>query len=90
MGFNLASRNVPLFLKTGTENGDGNSFLDTKAILTEREAVFPVDTTKPFKLNGGSVGCCKCLVDILNRHITWPHISYISQTQTACFTHPKD
>ncbi|KAJ7018485.1 leucyl aminopeptidase [Mycena alexandri] len=51
--------NVPLRILT-VEN-DGQVLVDNKAILEEREKAFPIDTTKTFKLNAGTVGFYRVL-----------------------------
>ncbi|KAJ7727197.1 leucyl aminopeptidase [Mycena metata] len=51
--------NVPLRILT-VEN-DGQVLIDNKAILDGREKTLPIDTTKTFKLNAGTVGFYRVL-----------------------------
>lgn len=39
---------------------DGKYSVDKTALLQEREQFFPIDTSKHYKLNAGTVGVCKC------------------------------
>ncbi|KAF8151622.1 hypothetical protein B0H34DRAFT_135147 [Crassisporium funariophilum] len=50
--------NVPLSLLL---TKDGKSSVDTTAILEEREKHIALDTSKPFKLNAGTVGVYRVL-----------------------------
>jgi hypothetical protein len=48
---------VPLaILATDTE---GKPHVDHKAVLDTRERFFPLDVSRPFKLNAGTVGVCE-------------------------------
>ena len=38
---------------------DGKYSVDKTALLQEREQIFPIDTSKHYKLNAGTVGVCK-------------------------------
>ncbi|KAJ2930053.1 hypothetical protein H1R20_g7024, partial [Candolleomyces eurysporus] len=51
--------NIPLFVLSAQDGGKVS--VDKTAILQERERVFPVDTSKPFKLNAGTVGVYRVL-----------------------------
>ncbi|GLB35338.1 putative aminopeptidase [Lyophyllum shimeji] len=51
--------NVPLSLLS--VNQDGKPSLDRRAILEEREKTIDLDTSKPFKLNAGTVGVYRVL-----------------------------
>ncbi|CAA7267619.1 unnamed protein product [Cyclocybe aegerita] len=55
---NEAVWNVPLSLVTAE---DDKAVVDTSAILEEREKFIPLDTSKPFKLNGGTTGVYRVL-----------------------------
>ena len=37
---------------------DKEAVVDKAAVLKDKEAKFPLDTTKPFKLNAGTFGVC--------------------------------
>lgn len=52
----LHGRNIPLSILSVK---DGQAVVDKSAILQEREKFFPLDTSKPFKLNVGTTGVCK-------------------------------
>jgi len=54
--FFLNGRNIPLSILSVK---DGQAVVDKSAILQEREKNFPLDTSKPFKLNAGTAGVCK-------------------------------
>ncbi|OBZ75470.1 Aminopeptidase 1 [Grifola frondosa] len=45
---------VPLFILTVSERGD--VVIDKEIILDQREMFIPIDTSRPFKLNAGTVG----------------------------------
>ena len=49
-------RTIPLSLVTVSDNGKVT--IDHKVVLDEREKFIPLDTSKPFKLNAGTVGVC--------------------------------
>lgn len=51
------SRTIPLSLLTVSDKGE--VIIDKELVLDEREMAITVDTTKPFKLNAGTVGFCK-------------------------------
>ncbi|RXW20987.1 hypothetical protein EST38_g4846 [Candolleomyces aberdarensis] len=51
--------NIPLFILSAQDGGKFS--VDKTAILQEREGVFPIDTTKPFKLNASTVGVYRVL-----------------------------
>ncbi|EAU88167.2 leucyl aminopeptidase [Coprinopsis cinerea okayama7 len=51
--------NVPLFIVSAQDGG--NFAVDKSVILQEREKHFPIDTSKPFKLNGGTAGVYRVL-----------------------------
>lgn len=53
--FNVC-RNIPLSISSAQ---DGKAFVDTAALLQEREATITLDTSKPFKLNAGTTGVCE-------------------------------
>ncbi len=40
------------------ENGKG--MVDRTLVLRDRETTIPLDTSRPFKLNAGTTGVCKC------------------------------
>jgi aminopeptidase 2 len=40
--------------------------IDNSVLLREREAFVPVDTSRPFKLNGGTTGVCASLSQSLS------------------------
>ena len=48
--------NIPLFI--GSEK-DGKYTVDKTALLSEREAFFPLDISKNYKLNASTVGVCE-------------------------------
>ncbi|EMD34526.1 hypothetical protein CERSUDRAFT_86618 [Gelatoporia subvermispora B] len=50
---------IPLNIVSMSKNGDAT--IDRQIVLKEREATFPVDTSKPFKLNAGTVGFYRVL-----------------------------
>lgn len=58
---------------------DGKAVHDKKAILEEREKAFELDTSKPFKLNAGTVGVCEPVVLISQK----PRLMGLSQI--GCF-----
>jgi aminopeptidase 2 len=49
-------RKIPL--KLLTVDGDGNCHIDRSVVMTKREETYPVDTSRPFKLNAGTSGVC--------------------------------
>ncbi|KAF9466381.1 leucyl aminopeptidase [Collybia nuda] len=51
--------NIPLSILTVDK--DGKSVVDRSAILEEREKTFDLDTSKPYKLNAGTVGVYRVL-----------------------------
>ncbi len=50
-------RNVPLNILSVDKSG--KSTIDRSALLEERSKTFTLDTSKPFKLNGGTAGVCE-------------------------------
>jgi hypothetical protein len=52
------NRTIPLGLISVNENGEAK--VDDSAVLGEREQSFPVNISKPFKLNAGTTGVCAC------------------------------
>ena len=44
-----------------TEDDGGKTTVD-RAVLSEREGSYAIDTSKPFKLNAGTAGVCACTV----------------------------
>jgi len=50
---------IPLSLLTVSDNGE--AIVNRNAVLDEREKVIPIDVTKPFKLNAGTVSFCRVL-----------------------------
>ncbi|KAI0933682.1 hypothetical protein AcV5_005768 [Taiwanofungus camphoratus] len=50
---------IPLSLLTVSDKGE--VIIDKELVLDEREMTIPVDTTKPFKLNAGTVGFYRVL-----------------------------
>ena len=54
--FWLIFRNVPLNILT--VDTQGKPHFDNSALLDSREKDFPLDPTKPFKLNAGVYGVC--------------------------------
>ena len=49
-------RTIPLSLVTA--GPDGKAVVDHSVVLDTREKFIPLDTSKPFKLNAGTVGVC--------------------------------
>ncbi|VDB93806.1 unnamed protein product [Peniophora sp. CBMAI 1063] len=49
-----SSRSVPLSILSSTGS-------DSTSVLDKREGIFEVDTSKPWKLNGGTMGVCRVL-----------------------------
>lgn len=41
--------------------------VNKEAVLEEREMAFELDTSKPFKLNAGTVGVCEIVMTSLSR-----------------------
>ncbi|KAF7325843.1 Leucyl aminopeptidase [Mycena kentingensis (nom. inval.)] len=50
---------VPLFIRT--QDANGGTQTDTEIILKEREQTYAIDTNRPFKINGDSVGVYRVL-----------------------------
>jgi hypothetical protein len=50
------SRHTPLSILTVDQSGKAS--VDSKAILTEREATLDIDVSKTFKLNANTIGIC--------------------------------
>ena len=48
-----------MFLLTVSENGQ--PVINNEIVLDQREMTIPLDTSKPFKLNAGTVGVCESL-----------------------------
>jgi aminopeptidase 2 len=42
-------------------DAQGKAVIDRRAVLDKRETELKLDTSKPFKLNAGTVGVCQCL-----------------------------
>ena len=42
-----------------TVDENGKPKIDTRILLDQREMTIPLETSKPFKLNAGTVGVCK-------------------------------
>lgn len=53
--------NVPLRLLT--VGASGKAVIDTEVLLTEREQIFKVDTSKPYKVNAGTTGVYRVLYE---------------------------
>ncbi|KAF9463935.1 leucyl aminopeptidase [Collybia nuda] len=51
--------NVPLSILT--VDRDGNAVVDRSAVLRKREQIYGLDTSKPYKLNAGTVGVYRVL-----------------------------
>jgi aminopeptidase 2 len=51
---------IPLTLLS-TDPKTGKTTIDRQIVINEREIDIDVDTTKPWKLNAGTVGVCKSL-----------------------------
>lgn len=51
------NRNIPLSILTVDSNGEVT--VDRSPLLNSREQTFPIDTSKPFKLNSGNSGVCQ-------------------------------
>lgn len=51
-------RSIPLSLLT--TDTDGRAVVDHSILLDERERLIPLDTSKLFKLNAGTVSVCGC------------------------------
>jgi aminopeptidase 2 len=66
-------RNVPL--STITKNNHGTSIIDRSHILSKREAMLDLDTSRPFKLNVGTTGVCELLLISPHR---WAVVEIIS------------
>ena len=54
-------RNVPLFVLTMGANGV--PAVDSSVVLDAREKLYTLDTSGPFKLNAGTSGFCKSIVE---------------------------
>ena len=50
-------RTIPLTIVS--VDADGNRTVDKGIVLDEREKFIALDTSKPFKLNGGTIGVCE-------------------------------
>jgi hypothetical protein len=50
-------RKIPLSILT--KNGHDTSFIERSHVLSKRETMVDLDTSKPFKLNAGTTGVCK-------------------------------
>ncbi|OCH95247.1 hypothetical protein OBBRIDRAFT_788437 [Obba rivulosa] len=50
---------IPLNVISVSKNGDAT--IDKQVVLQDREATIPIDTSKPFKLNAGTVGFYRVL-----------------------------
>ena len=66
----MERRSVPLSLFS-------SKGLDRSIVLDKREATFTVDTSKPWKLNSGTIGVCElCSAAVCQRALNIPQIVY--------------
>lgn len=54
---NYCQRTIPLAILS--VDGNGKTSIDKSAVLDSREKHYPVDASRPFKLNAGTSGVCK-------------------------------
>ena len=72
-------RHVPLNIISVDSNG--KTVVNKETVLEEREMTFELDTSKPFKLNAGTVGVCGSILP------DWSKQSSVLMCSRSSFVH---
>lgn len=79
---NCYHRKIPLNILTTDANG--KSTIDRSIVLSEREATYKIDTSRPYKINAGTSGVCQYMKAQGNISLIFFDRSCILSTRACC------